>query len=753
MKARRTLPALTAPIAAVVLAVALAVPLVLLHGAYRALYPLLLLAGLAVRVLGGRFAQGVTLVLAVALAPIVWHLGLEGGAAELFAVAHDTGADGLAEYARNFVYAPAPMRAWLVLPCLILLGFFSAEIARWTLRRVVGPGAAPAVRVAAGVAAGVAALLAVPLVTTRAREVRHAWLSAVRARDDERNFLARVDAALAHLERTPLASRRDVDVVLYVGDATSRWNWSLYGYPRATTAALDSGLARNRMIAFTRAVAPSPSGDAPADGLSSLPFLFQARGDLVVPLVPTLGRAGVRTVWLNGAQSPWPADSAITGAARLASATRYDKGLLTPLREALDDGSGRQLVVVESHAGRFPWCANIAPERRGRWDDWMAHLPNAAIWGDGLPRRAALDCYDDAMRAAATTLRGAMQLVDRAARPTVLVYVANRGEDAWGMLRGGDVAHSPRVTDVPLVVYANASFMARHAELLATARRHRDDVVTTSWLHDALLDLFDVRTKAGTPALDPRLSVFDTRFDPRAGGAAPALAAADSVICTHRANSLFKYLEGMQAHDCAEMDVVVDDAGTSAFVYHPPTSNPRLPFYDLLAHAGVPRRGMWLDVKTLNERNAPAFLAKLSALVPAPARGRVLVETSNDGLARSPAARAFGDSGFVLSYYLPTDVGCICTRGGSSQCSRETERLVQMLDGAAFRGVSFDARGRTLARTIQSRISPRPVLNAWTPMDRCANGDRATPLDPPALDTLRRQVQKFLVRMPSDFTH
>ena len=30
-------------------------------------------------------------------------------------------------------------------------------------------------------------------------------------------------------------------------------------------------------------------------------------------------------------------------------------------------------------------------------------------------------------------------------------------------------------TDVPLVVYANASFMARHAEAMATARRHRDD--------------------------------------------------------------------------------------------------------------------------------------------------------------------------------------------------------------------------------------------------------------------------------------
>ena len=646
------MPALTAPLAAVVLAVVLAAPLVLLDGPYRALYPLLLLVGMAVRALGGRFAQALALVLAVALARIVWHLALEGGAAEMSGVAHDAGADGIAEYARDFVYAPAPLRAWLLLPCLILLGFVVAEMARWTLRRVVGAGTTPAVRVATGVSAGVALLLAVPLVTTRAGEVRHAWLSAVRARDDDRIFLSRVDAGLPRLERTRLASRRNVDVVLFVGESTSRWNWSLYGYPRPTTAALDSGIARNRMIAFTRAVAPSGTGDAPADGLSSLPFLVRARGDVLVPLVHTLARARVRTVWLSGARSPWPADSAITGATRIASSSQYDDALLVPLRDALDDASGRQLVVVESHAGRFPWCANIPPERRGGWDDWIARLPNAAVWGDGRSRRAALDCYDSAMRAAAATLRAAMLLVDRAARPTALVYVANHGEDAWGTLRGGDVAHSPRVTDVPLVVYANASFMARHAELMARARRHADDVIPTSWLYDALLALFDVRTGAGAPALDPRLSVFGARFDPRAAGVAPALAAGDSVPCTHRASSLFEYLAAMQAHGCAEMDVVFEDGGSRAFVSQPLARKPRLPLYDLLARAGIPGRGLWLDVHTLNERNAPVLLANLSALVPASARGRVHVETSNDGLARSLAG-AFTDSGFVLSYHPP----------------------------------------------------------------------------------------------------
>jgi hypothetical protein len=754
MSARRTLPALATAIVPVAVAVVLALPLVLLHSTYRAVYPLFLLAGVAVRALGGRVAQVVALILAIVLGPLVWHLGSDGGAAEMFAVAHDAGADGIAEYVRNFVFAPAPIRAWLLLACLVLLGFAVAELARSTVPRVISWGATPAARIATAVlATGVAVLLALPLVSTRAGEVRHAWLSAVRARDDDRQFVADVDAGLPRLDRSRLVSRRDVDVVLYVGESTSRWDWSLYGYPRPTAAALDSGLARNRMVAFTHALALPRSGDAPADGLSSLPFLYHAQGDLVVPLVQTLARAGVRTVWLNGTRTPWAADTALTGAMRIASTARYDSELLSPLREVLDDAAGRQLVVFESHAGRFPWCRNIPAERRGRWNDWMARLPDAAIWGDGLPRRAALDCYDSAMRQAATTLRGAMLLVDRAVRPTVLVYVANRGEDAWGLVRGADVARSPRVTDVPLVVYANASFMARHAELIASARRHRDDVVVTSWLHDALLDLFDLSTAAGAPAFQQRLSVFGSRFDPRAAGAAPALAARDTVFCTHRANSLFKYLEGIQAHDCAEMDVVVNEGGSQAFVYHPPVSNPGLPLYDLLARAGIPKRGLWLDVKTMSERNAPALLANLSAIVPAPVRPRVLVETSNDGLARSPAARAFGDSGFVLSYYLPTDLGCVCKRAGDAPCSRETERLVHMLDGGAFRGVSFDARGRTLAREIQKRISPRPVLNAWTPMDRCPNGERAAPLDQPALDTLRSEVQKYLVRMPSSFTH
>jgi hypothetical protein len=134
-------------------------------------------------------------------------------------------------------------------------------------------------------------------------------------------------------------------------------------------------------------------------------------------------------------------------------------------------------------------------------------------------------------------------------------------------------------------------------------------------------------------------------------------------------------------------------------------------------------------------------------------RGRVLVETSELDLARSPAARALADSGFVLSYYLPTDLGCQCARSADGECAREVARLRHALDGGAFRGLSFDARGRQLARSLRDSLTPRPMLNAWTPMDRCANGDGPSELARPARDSLLKDVRIFLVRLPSAFTY
>src|SRR6478735_9190523 len=191
------------------------------------------------------------------------------------------------------------------------------------------------------------------------------------AREDDARFLARVDAGAATLDRSPIAGRRDVDVVLYVGESSSRWSWSLYGYPRATNAPLVRAVATDRLVAFTDAVSPPRVGNAPLPtGLSSLGFLFRRNGEEVVPLVHVLTRAGVTTEWLSNARKPWKYDSVFTGPRQANGIWFDDDDLVAPLRDALKR-SGSKLVVLDTYAGHFPWCDGIPEARRIAWDDWM----------------------------------------------------------------------------------------------------------------------------------------------------------------------------------------------------------------------------------------------------------------------------------------------------------------------------------------------------------------------------------------------
>jgi len=754
-----------------ILAALFAVPLVLIHAPYRPLYPALLVLAAVVWMYRGRALRLALLVLAVLLGPVVWRLMEDAGSAEAATVFAGTGATGAMVYLRQFVFDGAPRLAWMLLGCVVLLGFAVGQLAQRLLPSTGVSRDSSRFRLGFALLALFALALAVPRVKLRLWEARNAVRLARRAKDEDARFLARVHAGAAGLDRSPLVARNDVDVVLYVGESSSRWDWSLYGYPRSTNAPLARDADSTRLVAFSAAIAPRGAYEQPPpDGLSSLGFLFRQKGQEVVPLVQLLARARVSTVWLSNARKPWSYDDALAGTRRVDAAWRYDADLLLPLRDALHQ-TGSKLVVLDGYAGHFPWCDGVPPDRRVAWNDWMSHLPAAAIWGNGTPHRAALDCYDSAIAYTSATLGDAMRVVNQAPRPTLLLYVPNRGEDAWGQPGRYGSARGARETDVPLLVYANSEFSQRHWQMLANARRNRDRPVASAWVFDAVLDAFGVMASDSTLQGDRRLSVFDASYDPRAADSVTLTATGVGAelerrarleaerggrFCTHRGNTLLKYLEGKALYDCVEMDVVLDTSARGdgpAFVYHPPVVNPGLPLYDLLERAGVPRLGLWLDVKNLNERNAPGLLARLSTLVPPDRRGRVLIETSNDALASSPVLHAIADSGFVPSYYLPTDLGCACLRSTGGECAREMARLATELRGGGFRGLSFDARGRVLARALRATLAPQPVLNTWTPMDRCPDGSRAMPLADQARDSLLVEVQKYLIRMPSAFQY
>ncbi|HET6583113.1 MAG TPA: hypothetical protein VFG69_06695 [Nannocystaceae bacterium] len=747
----------------------LLVPIVVLRAPLWPFYPLVFLCGVVARARGGRSLQLLLPLIAALLGPFALFVTGASGAADLATVLHEFGVRALGEYVRQYVLAGTPLRAWLLLPSVLLLGYVAADLARFVLARTGVPR-----HVVRNTLLGLlfgALVFALPRVRLRLSEARQAWRLADRARDDDRHFLARASAEIPALDRTPLVARGDVRVVLIVGSSASRWDWSLYGYPRATNAPIASAADTSRLVLFTRAEVPPSADDAPTStGLSSLRFLYRRDGDRVVPLMHTLARAGIATTWLRSGIASSRDGDALTGSDVRDAAD--DAELVPLLRSTLAGSNGSRLVVLESRAGRYPWCGTLAPTAREEWNDWLAGLRDVAIWGNGRPHRAALDCYDAAMRHASEEIASAIRVVDVATEPTLLLYVPARGADAWSSSGPAASARDPRVTDVPMLVYANGAFATRYPGALEGARQNRDARIAASSVHDAVLDAFGI-SPDGAGAFAASNSVLDESFDASSDSSALAtlpLVPGDSAdlardstvvqsvgrLCAHRDNSVLKYLEGRATYHCVELDVVLDSTTRGdgpAFVFHPPTPDPGLPLYELLARAGVPRYGMWLDVKNLTARNAPHFLARIAALVPPALRTRVIVETGNRALAGSAAAAAIADSGFVFSYYLDTELGCICSRATNPGCEDRIRQLAEELNGGSFTGLSFDARGRAVARALLERIAPRPVLNTWTPMDRCENGSRAQPLDPPARDSLLDDVQKYLVQMRSAFTY
>jgi hypothetical protein len=345
----------------------LGAPAVLLVQSHFArLYPAALIVGLVAGVRARRPVQLALVAAAVASGPILWHLATPGTAAEALTALVDTSLLAALDYVREFVLDRTPLRAWVLLAFMVLLGLALAAL---FLARRPPPSRAPAV--ATIVSLGAAALAAAtPRVLDRAREVRDAADEANRVRRAETRLLHAAASGSARLQDQPLAKRRDLTVVLYIGESATRWNWSLYGYPRQTNAPLAPHAASERFLTVGNAVsADAHPSSAPGIRVSTLSFLQRRTVRGPVSLSGVLARAGVATEWM--------ANPARTGR----NGRFYDHDLLPELRAALRRPGPGRLLVVEAYAGHVAYCPNVPRGRLVHWNDWIARLSDQAVWG------------------------------------------------------------------------------------------------------------------------------------------------------------------------------------------------------------------------------------------------------------------------------------------------------------------------------------------------------------------------------------
>jgi hypothetical protein len=212
-------------------------------------------------------------------------------------------------------------------------------------------------------------------------------------------------------------------------------------------------------------------------------------------------------------------------------------------------------------------------------------------------------------------------------------------------------------------------------------------------------------------------------------------------VCAHRSNNIPKYRSANKLFHCIEFDVVLDPpTGGPAAVYHPPAENNHgLTLDFLLANEDLPRGRVWLDVKDLSEDNWKPFLDQLMRLIPMGRRGDTIIETGWSAASVRHAAATFRESGFLFSYYLPTEEAIQCGAVSSRMCD-DLRTEVLLTASMGFSHLSFDARAQVFVQSIRDRLPPSMRLLTWDISGKW-----------PQMDLIR-EVDVYIVRFPSPFS-
>lgn len=553
---------------------------------------------------------------------------------------------------------------------------------------------------------------------------------------------------LAQPPRSALVPR-DVDVLLILGEATSKWHLQLYGYPYATMPKLSS--RAGELVLLTDAVSLHSHT---VQSISSLMLRRSPRrSDETFSLMGRLRAAGVKTSWYSSQSGQGAWDSPVRQIGRDAQSHRFFQGRSKTFPLGLDyrlglgkgftadvdmmkqltsdlvaEASGPSFRVAHLTTGHDDYCRNLPHEARAAFEKTPR---GTRYFGDAPDRTTDVNCYDSGMLLLDSLIEGVIKQASRRQRPTVIVFAPDHGEDPDGGTGHASALYMARHVEIPVLAYFNPAAKTVLADQLQALIANAGRPFALPWLHESLLDAFGLlnddefasRSLLSTRYLPgPRMMFADSLpipYDAVAVGGRQdylhvARLAMEQVreqtgarraqhILGHRNNSELALMEAMQIFEGAEMDVVFDHASSRFQIYHGPAASTGYTLERALEIASVkPDFLFWFDWKNASKENLSDALGELERLdAKFHFRSRAWVETGPDFV--EPEGRLLANGGFRHSFYLPpdriADQACRADPTGEV-CVTAASRLAQLARQVGADRISFDLAHEALGRAV-----------------------------------------------------
>jgi glucan phosphoethanolaminetransferase (alkaline phosphatase superfamily) len=316
-----------------------------------------------------------------------------------------------------------------------------------------------------------------------------------------------------------------LNIIVYIGESTSRLHWSLYGYPRPTTASLDTYKKREGLIKFENI--HSPHTHTSPSLLEVLSISTEDSGSFVSPqpielrkrtsVVDVFRKGGIEThLYSNqGTSGTWNMASSIIF--KNAYVKKYSSTKILGNFDYIDNQKPfdhilldyflshvkvipkeqKSLSVFHSYAGHGSYAQNIPIDYREVIDDYYHETSNAALFGKAknIATIENIEDYDSAMRYISDNLVQVFNKVDAIDKPTVVIYFSDHGESPLSG-RGHDSSRYVwEMSAVPFLMYFNEpakiALEAKYMTYKARSEVGNDDSLVN--LSSLLFDLFGVK--------------------------------------------------------------------------------------------------------------------------------------------------------------------------------------------------------------------------------------------------------------------
>ncbi|WP_224981794.1 phosphoethanolamine transferase [Geomonas agri] len=588
--------------------------------------------------------------------------------------------------------------------------------------------------IATGISLGL--ILALPPLHKRATTVKKAF-----AKVQLRNEMASMP--LQYFGEIHQSSTNDTDVVFILGESSSRWHWSLYGYPGNTNPRLKA--VRKDLLLFTDAISVHSHTIPVLMNMMYREIPSDASTDIAAPsisLFSLLKKAGVKGKWFSA--QPRFAPESLFDMTRVgedggsSSLTRDERNAANIFQYWNLADKGPRLLVWQLHASHWPYLKLIPTSFATSVSGMTLGTP---FFGNSHDFSPDVRSYDSAIRFTDTVIANAIEVAKAKTKPTVVFFLPDHGEAPEEGSGHNMAMHSARHIEIPFLIYFNSAARKKHKNQYSALQKNQNKPFLNSYVFELIADLLSIDAPS---ILNEKLSIANNQYfcpsrivNPKTDKESPIFYdelgrndAKDVLervrlnmkdiqskpllyqkIYAHRVDSIGKALEAKQYFAGIELDIVYDKDEGRFYVYHPPAKRHGLLLEDLVrATVDKPQLKFWLDWKNSTPDTTTAAFRELNrldslyTLLP-----RVILEIGPT--ASHPSISKISKAGWRTSYYVPTDFKDCLKTGGEGACYDEAEQILGAARQMKAKCLSFDIRvWPTLKKYVLSRDASFKLL-------------------------------------------